>query len=109
MRHPTAIKKLLEAVMWKFLVKHVFSLDGLVWAGPPRDDLRNLSKNFLGMTYKNTHSYAKLTVFQPVFRMVQSQTKNIMLGELNVQTCSYVLTQANMQRDTEKTKVALSI
>ncbi|KAI3317401.1 hypothetical protein HD806DRAFT_514916 [Xylariaceae sp. AK1471] len=47
MRRSTTTKRLLEAVIWRFLVQHVFSLDGLVWAGPLQEDLRNLSKNLI--------------------------------------------------------------
>ncbi|KAI8633024.1 hypothetical protein F5Y19DRAFT_285522 [Xylariaceae sp. FL1651] len=47
MLHETTRKKLFEAVIWRFIVKHIFSLDGLVWAGPAQDGFKNLSKNLV--------------------------------------------------------------
>ncbi|KAI0387658.1 hypothetical protein F5Y04DRAFT_240701 [Hypomontagnella monticulosa] len=48
MDNPITRLKLFEAIVWKFLVENVFSLDGLVWAGFEHEHFKYVSCRFLG-------------------------------------------------------------
>ncbi|KAI1386330.1 uncharacterized protein F4822DRAFT_444744 [Hypoxylon trugodes] len=49
-------RKLFEAVIWRFLVENVFSLDGLVWAGSSHEHLKALSHMFVEHVNENALS-----------------------------------------------------
>ncbi|KAI1409420.1 hypothetical protein F5Y13DRAFT_193425 [Hypoxylon sp. FL1857] len=56
MSNSITTRKLFEAVIWRFLVKNVFSLDGLVWAGSAREPLEKLSHEILARVFNGSTS-----------------------------------------------------
>ncbi|OTA63746.1 hypothetical protein K449DRAFT_381511 [Hypoxylon sp. EC38] len=76
MTDSTTKRKLFEAVIWRFLVRNIFSLDGLVWAGSAREHLRKMSRVLIGM---------KRTYFPNASRISNRYSGHIFNGAISLE------------------------